>query len=335
MTDKDNIQELFFQQLKALLPPHISLADEIARVLDISTDSAYRRIRGEKLISFEEIRKLGAAFKISIDQFLQLKTNGFIFSGNLGYREADFADQYLDNIKQQFDHMLGFDHRHIYFLPNDIPPFSYFQFPELAAFTFFFYRKSLLHFEDMKDRKFSVSDMNEGQVRSGKKIQSAYNRISTTEIWSVDTINSLLRHIAFYRDTNAFSSVSDITCLYERLEELINHIEKQAEAGLKFNYGAEPGKDAAPFRMFHNDLITGDNSVLAEIGNNRVAYINHNLIDFMFTRDEAFTSHTFNTFRNAMQKSIQISLTGEKARAAFFGLLRKKIQVQREAVNHY
>lgn len=328
-------QVLFFQQVRLLLPQHLSLADEIARVLDISTDSAYRRIRGEKLISFEDIRRLGAAFKISIDQFLQLKTNGFIFSGNLGYGKDNFADQYLDNIKQQFDYMLGFDHRHIYFLPNDIPPFSYFQFPELAAFTFFFYRKSLLHFEDMKEKKFSVSDINEVQVKSGKKIQTAYNRISTTEIWSVDTINSLLRHIAFYRDTNGFSSVSDITCLYEKLEDLISHIEKQAEAGLKFNYGEEPGKDAAPFRMFHNDLITGDNSVLAEIGNNKFAYINHNLIDFMFTRDEAFTSHTLNTFRNAMQKSTQISLTGEKARAAFFGLLRKKIQVQREAVNHY
>ncbi|MBK7122353.1 MAG: hypothetical protein IPH68_05765 [Chitinophagaceae bacterium] len=40
-------QVLYFQQVKSLLPPHISFADEVAQVLDISTDSAYRRYARE------------------------------------------------------------------------------------------------------------------------------------------------------------------------------------------------------------------------------------------------------------------------------------------------
>ena len=55
----------------------------------------------------------------------------------------------------------------------------------------------------------------------------------------------------------------------------------------------------------------------------------------MFTRDEGFNNYTFDTFQNAIKKSTQISLVGEKARARFFDRLRKKIQVQREAVNNY
>jgi len=333
--EQNSTQILFFQQIKALLSRHLSVVDEIARVLDISTDSAYRRIRGEKPISFDEIQKLGSSFKISIDQFLQLQTNGFIFTGSLGYQEDNFVEQYLSNIKQQFDYMLSFDQRHIYFLPNDIPPFAYFQFPELAAFTLFYYRKSLLHFDDMKEKKFSATDIDENFVKFSMKIQAVYNRIPTTEIWSVDTINSILRHLAFYTDTNGFAAASDIICLYENLENLIDHIEKQAEMGLKFNHGELPPIDAAPFRMFHNDLITGDNSVLAEIGNNKIAYINHNLIDFMFTRDASFTNHTFNTFQNAIHKSTQISLVGEKTRAGFFNKLRKKIHNQKELLNRY
>ena len=87
--------------------------------------------------------------------------------------------------------------------------------------------------------------------------------------------------------------------------------------------------------MYHNDLITGDNCVLAETGDKKITYINHNLINFMYTRDEDFNNYTLETFQNAIQKSTQISLVGEKARARFFDLLRKKIQVQREAINHY
>ena len=44
-------QYLFFQQLKSQLPPHKALVDEVASLLGISNDSAYRRIRGDKPIA--------------------------------------------------------------------------------------------------------------------------------------------------------------------------------------------------------------------------------------------------------------------------------------------
>ncbi len=333
--EQHNGQVLFFQQIKSLLPPHLSVADEIAKVLDISTDSAYRRIRGEKPISFEDIQKLSAVYKVSVDQFLQIQTNGFIFTGNLGYSSTGFVERYLNDMLQQFEFMRSFDNKHIYFLPNDIPPFAYFQFPELAAFTFFFYKKSLLHFDEMNDQKFSVKNIDKEHAKLGKKVQAAFNHIPSTEIWGVDTINSMLRHISFYRDTNVFESKEDILCLYDKLEELMTHLEKQAELGLKFNYGELPDKDPAPYRMFHNDLISGDNCVLAQVGANKLTYINHNLINFMFTRNEDFNKYTFETFENAIRKSTQISITGEKARARFFNRLHKKIQAHKEVNNHY
>ncbi len=333
--EQNTAQVIFFQHIKTLLPPHITVADEIAEVLEISTDSAYRRIRGEKPISFEDIRKLSVKYKISIDQFLHLQTNGFIFTGNLGYTSSNFFEQYLNNMLREFEYMRSFEHKHIYFLPNDIPPFVYFQFPELAAFTFFYYMKSLLNFDEMKDLKFSVKNVNEEHIKLGKKVQESFNQIPSTEIWSIDTINSTLRHISFYKDTHVFESKEDILCIYDKLEELMIHIEKQAELGLKFTYGKSPGKDSASYRMFHNDLITGDNCALAEMGNSKITYINHNLINFMFTRDEDFNNYTLETFENAIKKSTQISLVGEKVRAKFFDRLRKKIQVQKEAITYY
>jgi BetR domain len=333
--EQNNAQVLFFQEIKALLPPHLSIADEIAKVLDISTDSVYRRIRGEKPITFDDIQKLSTKYKVSIDKFLHLQTNGFIFTSNFGYTSVNFLEKYLNNMLQQFEYMNSFNNKHIYFLPIDIPPFAYFQFPELAEFTLFYYKKSLLHFEEMKDLKFSVKNLNDEVIKFGKKVQESFNHIPSTEIWSSDTINSILRHISFYKDTLVFESKEDIYCLYAVLEELINHIEKQAELGIKYTYGKSPDKNPASFQLFYNDLITGDNCVLAEIGDKKVTYINHNLINFMFTRDEAFNNYTFDTFQNAIRKSTQISLVGEKVRAKFFDMLRKKIQVQREAIIHY
>ena len=52
------IQEDFFRQIKQKLPSHLSMADEIATLLNISQDSAYRRIRGEKPLTIDEIQLL-------------------------------------------------------------------------------------------------------------------------------------------------------------------------------------------------------------------------------------------------------------------------------------
>ena len=77
--ESTSAQQVFFNHIKGLLPPHISFVDEIAEVLDISNDSAYRRIRGEKPIVLEEIKKLCVKFKISLDQLLHLNTDSFLF----------------------------------------------------------------------------------------------------------------------------------------------------------------------------------------------------------------------------------------------------------------
>ena len=87
--------------------------------------------------------------------------------------------------------------------------------------------------------------------------------------------------------------------------------------------------------LYNNNLITGDNCVLAELGHKKLTYINHNLINFMYTRDEAFNQYTFQTFKNAISKSTQISLVSEKERAKFFAGIRKKIQAHKEMINHF
>ena len=64
MENPPSVQQIFFQHVKDHLPAHLSLVDEIAELLNISIDSAYRRIRGEKAISFEELRTLCSHFRI-------------------------------------------------------------------------------------------------------------------------------------------------------------------------------------------------------------------------------------------------------------------------------
>src|SRR4051812_30226628 len=105
------VQQLFFQHIKNNLPPHLSLVDEIAELLAISNDSAYRRIRGEKQISFEEIQKLSSHYKVSLDHFLQLQSDSFIFSGKLNNNSANAFENYLENLLQNFQYVNSFGNK--------------------------------------------------------------------------------------------------------------------------------------------------------------------------------------------------------------------------------
>mgnify|MGYP001546903319 FL=1 len=321
-----SVQQLFFQQIKNSLPPHLSLVDSIAELLNISNDSAYRRIRCEKPISFEEIKKLSLHFKISLDQFLHLQSDSLVFSGKVGKASDNYFEEYLNNLLQNFTYLNSFDQRHLYFLTKDIPWIYFFQVPELSSFKIFVWMRSILHHENLKNRKFSLrEEYSPEYVETGKKIIQQYIKIPTTEIWNLEGISITIQQIEYYLECGVFTSARDAIIIYEKLEELINHIERQAESGKKFSINDQPSDQSPEFNMYYNELTLGDNTVLVDLGKTKITFLNHSAIDYIFTQDERFSNQMHQTLTNLISKSTQISTVGEKNRSYFFSILLAKI----------
>jgi plasmid maintenance system antidote protein VapI len=74
------IQTALFQAIKHRLPENFSFVHEIAELLGISYDSAYRRIRGDKPLTLVELIKLNEKFGLSVDTFLNVETNNVVFN---------------------------------------------------------------------------------------------------------------------------------------------------------------------------------------------------------------------------------------------------------------
>ena len=329
-----NVQVLFFQHLKTQLPPHLSMVDEIADLLAISIDSAYRRIRGEKPMDLEETHKLCSHFKISMDQLLNLQTDAYVFRGQLNKEGGEPAfDAWLKEIQYNLQVVNSFSRKHLYYSLKDIPPFVQFLVPELTAFKCFSWMKSMFNAEQLKGVKFSLSDQRyDKYVAYSKKITQLYNMVPTTEIWHPEIHNILLSQINFCAEAGFFQNKSDIRVLYEKVEELINHIEKQAELGVKFNIGEKPGPGAASYKMFVNELVLGDNTVIAELDDNRVTFLNHSVLYFVETRNENFNKAISIHMENLIKRGTMISTIGEKERIRFFNRLRDHINVRMAAL---
>lgn len=325
--ESNNSQLLFFQHIKAILPEHISFVDEIAELLSISNDSAYRRIRGEKHISLEEMQKLASHFNISIDQFLHIQTDSYIFSGELPATGGFGFEKWMENVLKQLTFVGSFTHKHLYYLAKDVPIMDQFMVPDLMAFKSFLWRRSILQYEHMKGMKFSLKEVNPGHLEIGKKIEEAYIKIPTTEIWNLESINSTIRQIEFYREADMFESEEDIKKVYLALLALIDHLELQAERGVKFRVGESPHAAAATYNLFWNDLVTADNTVLAELDLRKVTFLNHSVLNFISTTDIRFNTFIHDNMQNLIKRSTQLSKVGEKERYRFFNNLRDKIKL--------
>ncbi|MEO7308132.1 MAG: hypothetical protein ABIR78_14825 [Ferruginibacter sp.] len=324
--ESSTTQLRFFQHIKSLLPPNTSFVDAIADLLNISNDSAYRRIRADKPISFEELQKLCVHYKVSLDQFLNLQSDAFIFTGKLG-NEVNFVfENWLQEVLRQYSIISSFEKKHIYFLLKDLPFNVHFEIPELAAFKCFVWMRCFSGYQVDKGIKFSFDYPGfEEHNAIGQKIVNVYNTIPTTEIWNTEGINTTIQQIEYYHEAGGLVSRDQALILFDKVELLVNHIEKEAEAGLKFKIGEQPNQASPAYRLFNNELILGDNSLLAELGDMKVAFLNHSFMHFVGTRDKTFTTAIFTNLNNLMQKSTLISASDERDRKKFFNHLRDAI----------
>lgn len=325
----ETLQQTLFQQIKNKLPPHLSLVDEVADLLTISNDSAYRRIRGEKPITFEELQKLASKFNVSVDQVLKLKNDSGTYSAK--YLDAENFDfkSYLEQIIKDLEFIDSFKTKEITFFSRDIPIFHYFVYPELAAFKYFFYMKTFLKAQNLATTSFHVDAFIEPILQAGNKLATTYNRIPCVEIMSIENINSTLLQIEYYKETYQFKNKADIDLLYNKLHEMTDHIAAQAEVGKKFLPGQNGELLTGTYKLYVNDYFIGDNSNFVICDDLKISFILHNHINYLVITDSVFTAYHQSCIQELIKKSIFISETGEKFRSKFFHSIHERIEMWR------
>ena len=136
----DNQQALFFQAIKAALPEYQNLALSVAEELGISTNEAYKKIRGDSNLTFQQIIKLSDCFDIPFlyNPKQSLSVTFSYLSVNEDLDMIGYLQNLLDNIKA----IKNSNKKHITITTDDIPLFHFFKYPELTSFKLFFWANS-------------------------------------------------------------------------------------------------------------------------------------------------------------------------------------------------
>lgn len=319
-------QEFLFHRIKELIPPHASLVDTVAEILHVSSDSAYRRIRGETPVVLDEARELCRHFKLSLDQLLDVQGGATLFQ-NMRINLKNYSyEKYLTDLIRQVEYVGSFIHKEVIYLTKDVPLFHCFYYSPLIAFRYFFWMKTIIQHPDFLDREFEFNCISPEIEKLSRELARTYTRLPSAEIWNTECINAAIIQIEFYKDSGYFSSSADIKKVYESLEETMLHLKNQVEYGCKFMPEENPESKKENFNFFYNRIILGDNTVLTVTDRTKSVFINYDALNYMVTRDEAFCNPFYDDLKMLMKKSTLISQTGEKQRNIFFGNLLNKIK---------
>lgn len=321
----ESVQSSFLEQIKKKLPANISLADEMAEVLNISRDSAYRRIRGETVLSLDEAKTLCTKFSVSLDSMLGVESEIIPFRHLIVNNKPETFERWLRLMLENLELIEKYSgDKQIVFTAKDVPVFHYFRYPDLCAFKMFFWMKSVLNYSEYQNKKFS-SDFVRNELQTlGKKISSVYNNVPSVELWSDETTNVTIKQLEFYQESGFFNQASDATPIFDQYIQMLRDIKEYAAQGFK--------KPGAPYSLYKNEILIADNTVLYKMGTEKTVYISHNITELLMTRHETFNDQTESFIDNLQSRSVLISTTGEKERNKFFNRMEEKVEAVKKRI---
>ena len=252
------LQQQLFNYLKNSLPPHLSLVDELMDLLNLSADSVYRRIRGEKPITLLELKIICEKYHLSLDQLLQLKTESVLFDApGMNGTVGEFSN-YLKGMLQQFKYFNSFKTKEIQYLCKDSTIWNFYLFPEIAAFKTFFWSKTINNQAELSNKTFSFEEFPyEDCFILGQQVLQEFNQIPCVELWNLESMQSTINQVAYYHDAGNFKTDKDFEAVVDSFQKMIDHLQLQAEKGVKFMPGANEVSYKAPIQFYINELILG------------------------------------------------------------------------------
>lgn len=313
-------QKAFFETVKKNLSSGMRMVSEVSDALNISSDSAYRRIRGEKELTVNELSKLCRHFNISMDEVINYRSGNILFRYTpLDMSSMDNYYAYLQELAALMESIAKAGEKEMCFMAVDIPGPHFKLFPELTLFKIYTWFQGVNKLHVTYDR--FVEQLDIPLITDiYNRIGNAYSRIPSTEIWTNNTIDHILHLLDYYPDLNCFEHTDTFSLLCSQLLQLIENMEKLAEKEKKEYKGKE-----VFYRMYLSPLEIMNDFMIIKKDGASVTAVKLYTINGIFTSNEYFCSEVEKWMKNSIAKSVSLSGNSARERFQFFQNLKNKV----------
>lgn len=309
----------FLRKIEFTLPKSSSLVNELSEVLNISTDSAYRRMRGETLLVIDEILILCNHFNVSFDSLNPAHEGVVTFRYVKMEPTRNSLINYLTNLLKDIEVIRHSANGRITYACEDIPVFHHYSQPVMAQFKLFYWMQAILNVPELADSRFDSRVADEELGSLVHEIYKRYAAIPSVEVWTETTIQSTAKQIEFFWEAGRFASREDALAVCRCFRDEITAIRRQAEKNTKLTDGEVSDKEESfNYHLYYSDIEITNNSVLVEMGGLGSVYLGHLSFSTLSTTSEMYCHETRKWFDTIIRKSTLISGVSEKQRYQVF-----------------
>ena len=307
-------QIAFFERLKEALPFHSNLAGEISEILGVSSDSVYRRIRGETALSYADLlliqQKLNLKHSILFPVESIEEVNFIYARPAYGYDIKNFLSEIADQ--------MSLAHRreqlHVSLASDDLPFFMHFLTPGLLQFKLLVFSNSPIPSDG------NIEEPDKETKDLFTTILTRWLEADSDEIWGSAPLDSTLKQIR-YTVENGLISKKYAAFLLQELHNLVDIINEWATYGRKVTETQKGGN----IKLFYSELNVGEMNLILSYGKEMSVYKSNYGYGYLRTEHPKFCRETQAWIDEMENKGILISNSGEKFRIRYISMLRESI----------
>jgi len=327
------IQQRLLGLVQDLTPDKYSLVFELSELLGVSTDSIYRRMRGETLLDINEIQKICLHYNLSFDSICGSDQTGLVSFLYQPVIELPDFKKWMETIVAHLKSLQTSKNAHIFYAAIDIPIMHNFKFPLVSYFKNMYWLKSITNHPDYQDIKFSRDHINDEFIAQGNAIHDLYSSIPSTEIWTDLITYSLVRQIDYYWDSGEFATKNDALALCDEVEKEFEYLQHAAANSSKNPERKKIPGDPVNFLLYDCDIEIANNCILVINGDQKTVYLSTQTFNIIITSNTLFANETHRWLNTLIKKSTLISEVGGKQRSLFFRKAFEKINQLRQKIS--
>jgi len=324
------MQEQFIRQIQAHIPENHSIIDDVAAVLNISYDAAYRRINNRTSLSLEEGVALAKHYKISLNKLYEVGNQNTIMAEKSSpIRSAADLEAYFTNSYKSIEPLTKLKSASIIYSAKDIPIFYTLTNSILTKYKFYVWLKFLNEDGSMERMTFEafLDIIPPSLLNSALELSQMYSYINVVEFWNDNTVNGTLQQILYYFDSNLLSKTMALE-VCEDLKKVVDHVEEQAIKQVITN-----SKNNASYDLYKSDLLTMSNTVMVKTQYQKLFFTPFTVLSYFRISHPSTCEEMHNFFKKQMKNSKLLINSGEKDRSQFFNRMRQKIQTVINRIN--
>ncbi|MEL0457537.1 hypothetical protein WJN01_14955 [Flavobacteriaceae bacterium SZ-1-7] len=324
------MQEQFIKYLKEKANNNTSFVEEIAGILDVGYDAAYRRINLKTNISLEEGVKLAKHYKISLNKLFEVGSSNMIVTEiSPPINDVQGLETWIEQSIQNISALKRIKNAQFIYSSKDIPLFHTLTDSLLTRYKMYVWLKDLN--TEMAKTKISFDDwvqtIPKSLLDSAFELGEIYKHTNITELWSDNTVNGSIQQVLYYFEAGLVSKELALQ-ICDDIHEVIDHVEKQT---IDQSIGGQNNSNS--FMLYKCDLHMLTNTIMVITPFGKMFFSPFTVLSYFKIEHQETCEMMFEFLQKQMSNSKLLATAGERDRTLFFKKVHQKISIAKERIN--